>query len=43
MRKITFKNNFDYFKFYNQFKENIRVYSLKITKFGKILLFYDIM
>lgn len=43
MRKIFFNTNEDYFKFYNQYKEQIKVYSLSYTKKMKIRLFYDIM
>lgn len=43
MKKIYFKSNEDYFKFYNTHKEQIIVYSLNYTKTMKIRLFYDIM
>ena len=43
MKKITFKTNEEYFKFYNQFKDNIKIYEVKLTKTMKIRLFYDIM
>lgn len=43
MKKIIFKSNDDYFKFYNQFKDNIQIFQLKFTKTMKIQLFYDII
>lgn len=43
MKKIIFKNNKDYFDFYNKHKEQITVYSLSFTKTMQIRLFYDIM
>lgn len=43
MKKIIFKTNDDYFKFFNKFKDNIIVYSLDFTKKMQIRLFYDIM
>lgn len=43
MRKIYFKTNEDYFRFYNKHKEHLKIYSLDYTKTMKIHLFYDIM
>ena len=43
MKKIIFNTNEEYLKFYNLYKEQIKVYSLNFTKTMKIRLFYDIM
>ena len=43
MKKIIFKENVDYFKFYNRYKDKLIVYGLNFTKTMQIRLFYDIM
>ena len=43
MKKILFKENKDYFDFFNKYREQITIYKLDFTKKWKIRVFYDIM
>ena len=43
MKRKTFKNNDDYFKFYNDNKDKIKLWDIKLICDDKIKIVYEMM